>query len=288
MRTYALCIVEIVAVAVFLTVPASAQPYGEQILVGGQSQVCADTDAIPKGCPDQGGCCSANVDTSQQPPVLHVYCYQPPDGGEPIRGLAGGGDFYFNILAFDTKAQYGELEQTFGTDVSPANFITSGKAFVRSGAGGPVYAVEITQPNHFSSGMLCNQGGPAVVVQTEPNAPRMLFGLQNVDCSGCPSSPCVPDTQNPTHLKVTVPLRTTTGSLVTRDVFIAQQNGSLTSSLDSTSLGSIALGGLGSCVFPAAPTASEIGLVLLTLALLAAGAWALGRRPAFSESIPLP
>jgi hypothetical protein len=97
--------------------------------------------------------------------------------------------------------------------------------------------------------------------------------------------------QNPTDLKVTVPLRTTTGSLVTRDVFVPLEKMSLTLSLDSTSptsLGSIPLAGLGSCVLAAAPTASEIGLVLLTLALLAAGAWALGRRRTFSESIPLP
>jgi len=283
MRTYALSIIQSVAVAVFLTVPASAQSAGEQLLVGGESQVCADTNL--NGCPDQGdGCCWANVFRGT-PALLQVLCYQPPAPVPLIRGLAGGTEFDFNVLAFDPKAQSGELEQTAGTDVSPANFITSGKGFVVPGTGGPLHEVTITQPRHFSSGMLCNQQGPAVVVQTGPNAPRMLFGLQEVDCSSCP---CVPDTQNPTHLKVTVPLRTTAGSLVTRDVFVAQQKGSLTLSLDSTSLGSIPLGGLGSCALAAAPTASEIGLVLLTLALLAAGVWALGRRRTFSESIPLP
>ena len=283
MRPYALSIVQIVA-AVFLTATASAvPPSGEPLSVSGESQVCADTNL--NGCPDVGdGCCSANV-VRGEPPFLQVLCYQPPAPLPLIRGLAGGTMFDFNILAFDPKAQSGELQQTFGTDVSPANFITSGKGFVVPGTGGPLHEVTITQPRHFSSSVLCNQQGPAVVVQTGPNAPRMLFGLQDVDCSSCP---CVPDTQNPTHLKVTVPLRTTAGSLVTRDVFVAQQKGSLTLSLDSTSLGSIPLGGLGSCALAAAPTASEIGLVLLTLALLAAGVWALGRRRTFSESIPLP
>lgn len=294
MRMYALPIVQIVAVAVFLTAPASAvPPAGEQLLVSGESHVCADTNL--NGCPDEGdGCCSASVFRSETP-FLQVLCYQPPDDVAPIRGLAGGGMFNFNILAFDPKAQSGELQQTSGTygglEVTQDNLITSGKAFMIAGAGGPLHEVTITQPHHFSSGMLCNQGGPAVVVQAEPNAPRMLFGLQEVDCTSCsgdpdpPSSACVPNTQNPTHLKVTVPLKTTTGSLVMRDVFIPLP---LTLSVDSTSLGSISLGDLSSCAGAAAPTASEIGLVLLTLALLAAGAWALGRRRTFSESIPLP
>jgi len=293
MRMYALSIVQSVAVAVFLTAPASAQLNGGQtLMVGGQSQVCADTNL--SGCPDDGdGCCWADVDPSKQPPVLHVYCYQPGAPSPLIRGLAGGGDFYFNVLAFDPMSQSGELQQTSGMygnglEVSQDNLITDGKGFVIPGTGGPVHEVEITRGGTLASGLLCSQGGPAVVVQTGPNAPRMLFGLQEVDCSSCPGSACVPDTQNPTDLKVTVPLRMTDGSLVTRDVFIPLQGMSLTLSLDSTSLGSIPLGGLGSCVLPAAPTASEIGLVLLTLALLATGVWALGRRRTFSESIPLP
>jgi len=231
-------------------------------------------DAVPRPC--------------TAPPyvgILEVLCSQPEDDVAPIRGLVSG-DFRFNILAFNPNVQFGELQQTYGntegTDVAPRNFITSGKAFVMPRAGGPVHEVMITQPTHFSSGMLCNQQGPAVVVQAEPNAPKMLFGLQEVDCSSCP---CVPSTQNPTDLKLTVPLRTTDGSLVMRDVFVPLP---LTLSVDSTALGSISLGELGSCAGAAAPTASEIGLVLLTLALLATGAWALGRRRAFSESIPLP
>jgi hypothetical protein len=293
MRTYALSIIQSVAVAVFLTAPASAvPPSGEQLLVSGQSQVCADTNQ--NGCPDAGdGCCSANVFRGN-PPLLQVLCYQPPVPTPLIRGLAGGpNEFDFAVVAFDLKAQSGELQQTnaIGTDVDMVHPITSAKGFVRPGTGGLLREVTIDQPPHSSSGMLCNQGGPAVVVQTGPNAPRMLFGLQEVNCSSCP---CVPDTQNPTHLKVTGPLRTVAadgGLLVTRDAFIPLQGMSLTLSLDGTSptsLGSIPLGGLGSCVLPAAPTASEIGLVLLTLALLAAGAWALGRRRTFSESIPLP
>lgn len=293
MRTYALSIVQSVAVAVFLTAPALATPpSGEQLLVSGQPQVCADTNQ--NGCPDDGdGCCSANVFRGN-PALLQVLCYQPAAPTPLIRGLAGGpNEFDFEVLAFDLKAQSGELRQTnaIGSDVDMKHPITSAKGFVMPGTGGPLPEVTIDQPPHSSSGMLCNQGGPAVVVQTGPNAPRMLFGLQEVNCSGCssyPSLPCVPDTQNPTHLKVTGPLRTVDGSLVTRDAFIPLQGMSLTLSLDSTSLGSIPLGGLGSCVLPAAPTASEIGLVLLTLALLAAGAWALGRRRTFSESIPLP
>lgn len=282
MRTYGLAILKTTAVAVFLTASVSAQQPGTPLLVGGQSQICADTNL--DGCPDQGdACCSASV-LPGTPNVLRVLCSQPEDDLAMIKGLPA--EFDFNIVSFDPKALMGELQQTFGTNVSPANFITSGKAFPMSSSGGSVQEVMITQPRHSSSGLLCSQNGPAVVVQTGPNTPRMLFGLQDVNCSSCP---CVPNARNPTDLKVTVPLRMSDGSLMTRDVFIPLQDNSLTLAADSTSLGSISLGSLGSCILgAAAPTASELGLVLLTLALLAAGAWALGRRRTFAESVPLP
>jgi hypothetical protein len=223
-------------------------------------------------------------------------CNQTSDDPPLIKGLYPDAEYDFNVLAFDPMSQSGELQQTSGMygnglDVSPDNLITSGKGFMMPGTGGPVHEVEITQLRHFSSGLLCNQGGPAVVVQMGPNAPGMLFGLQQVNCSSCandPSSSCVSDTQNPTDLKLTVPLRTIGGGLVMTDVYIPVSGGSLTLSAGSTFLGAIPLNGLGSCILTSAPTVTEVGLVLLTLILLAIGSWALGRRRAFSESIPLP
>jgi hypothetical protein len=295
MRTYALSILNSVAVAVFLTAPAWAVQGGLALMVGGQSQVCADTNL--NGCPDDSdGCCSASVFPGKPPVIwdLMVTCNQTPNDPASIRGLYPDAVYDFDVLAFDPMSQSGELRQISGTGVSQNNLITDGKGFVIPGPGGPVHAVEIMQLNHFSSGMLCNQAGPAVLVQTGDSAPRMLFGLQQVNCSGCankPSSPCVPDTQNPTDLKVTVPLRTISGGVVWRDVYTHLEGGSVTLSAVNTEtipIGAIAINGLGPCSPTSAPTATEVGLALLTLILLATGSWALGRRRAFSESIPLP
>ena len=75
---------------------------------------------------------------------------------------------------------------------------------------------------------------------------------------------------------------------VFEDVYIPKTNGVVTVSLSSdpsTILIQLLLSG--TCG-RGAPTLSELNLIVLALALLAGGAWMLGRRESFSEALPLP
>jgi len=271
------------------------------LFVSGQPEIFVDTNT--NGCPDDGdGGCSASVDIPPPPPPEHsspatnaiitpadhatltVSCMQPVSMGTPIQGLSGNPMFMFNLLNFSQMNQSGEVSQMPSMGVNPKDLILDGKGFMQEGQNGPVHVTEIQSLRGTSSGVLCNEGGPAALVRP-PKGPAMLFSLDEVNCNSCP---CSPDSQNPTHLKVMVPFKSVGGGLVERDVYIPLEMGALTLSADATNLGNIVLNDLGFCPGRSgAPTTTDWGLMLLIVGLLSVGTWAIGRRASFAESVPL-
>jgi hypothetical protein len=130
-------------------------------------------------------------------------------------------------------------------------------------------------------GVLCNAGGPAIQVRLD-NGVKMIFNLQPF-----------PDASNPTHMCARgVPLEVGFGEFDTHDVCIpVDANGNTPIALENAPdepFMVILFSQLPACSLgrEAAPTASELGLILLALALLGGGVWLLGRRQAFADSLP--
>jgi hypothetical protein len=131
-------------------------------------------------------------------------------------------------------------------------------------------------------GFLCNAGGPAVQVRLD-NGVRLLFNLFYF-----------PDSSNPTHIcAANVPFEIGFGEFDNHTVCIAvDENGNTNMALQSdpnSPFLEILFSDLPGCTAgrQAAPTASEIGLAALALALLAGGVALLRRRGDFTDSLPL-
>lgn len=122
-------------------------------------------------------------------------------------------------------------------------------------------------------GFLCNAGGPAVEIQTISGR-RVVTDLKFIDGFVC----------------VNMPFETVSGSKVLLDACLPlTDSGILEFSVgDGSPVAETVFTGLPSCGGRnAAPTASDIGLVALGLALLGFGAWKIGARRGFSASLPL-
>lgn len=125
-------------------------------------------------------------------------------------------------------------------------------------------------------GFLCNAGGLAVEISTISG--RIV--VTDITFKGDP----------PTHACVKVPFELDDGSKKLLDACVPlTMNGDIEYAAGSGDPFAVTpLTGLPSCGGRnAAPTASDLGMVALGLALLGMGAWMLGRRRGFSDSLPL-
>lgn len=130
-------------------------------------------------------------------------------------------------------------------------------------------------------GFLCNAGGPALQIRTDSGV-QMIFNLRPFPSSGTPTHICVPG----------VPLEIGFGDFDTHDIcFPVDEEGNTTLALENAPeepFIEILYSNLPACSLgrQAAPTSSELGLILLALALLGVGTGLLGRRRTFAASLP--
>lgn len=121
-------------------------------------------------------------------------------------------------------------------------------------------------------GFLCNAGGVAAEIAT-------ISGRRVI----------TPLTRNGDYLCANMPFELVNGTKEFFDACIpVDESGNITLGVEGEgNFAVIPLSGLAGCGgIDAAPTASEFGLVFMSLVLLTVGAWALGRRPGFSASLP--
>jgi hypothetical protein len=132
----------------------------------------------------------------------------------------------------------------------------------------------------MGEGTLCSANGPAALV-TIPGGPPMLVQLF-----------LFPNAANPMFLGIpNLFLSLEQGGKAFANAYVPMTDTmvELTRTDDSTPIVEVRLGALAACVRRgAAPAASEWVLMLMALALLLGGAWVIGRRQAFRESLPLP
>jgi hypothetical protein len=163
---------------------------------------------------------------------------------------------------------------------NPTASATGGRA---AGAGPlQIVAGEIFQTSQgFRSGFgrLCNAGGAAVQI-TDEGGNTVLRSLDPY-----------PNAQNPTHLCVQdVPVQLLSGQFVLRTACFPIRNGGADFALSGNPSNAIVVmtfADLAGCSTGAAPTMSQWGLIMLLLALLVVGVWAVGRRPGFYGSLSL-
>jgi hypothetical protein len=128
------------------------------------------------------------------------------------------------------------------------------------------------------NGFLCNSGGPKLQM-TLDNGVRVLLDIEPF-----------PDSSDPTHMCVkSVPFEIGFGEFDTHDVcFPVDENGNIVVGTEETTFFIVMFDDLPACTLgrQAAPSASEWGLIFLSLALLGGGSWFLSRRRALAESLP--
>lgn len=171
------------------------------------------------------------------------------------------------------------LQGLSGPSGTPTHLLGSGQG------GGPLTLTAATLRDIFNNdrgeGFLCNAGGPAIQVRLD-NGVQMIFNLQPFPSSGDPTHICVP----------AVPVEIGFGQFALNDIcFPVDANGNTPIALEeepNAPFMQIIFSNLPACSLgrQAAPTTSELGLILLALALLGGGTWLLSRRRAFTASLP--
>jgi hypothetical protein len=192
-----------------------------------------------------------------------------PGGGQMNLSIGGDGTLQSIINLF------------FGSSSTPSSTLAVGGA---NGNGAPVVlnAAELNDlfGGFRGEGFLCEEGGPGLQM-TLDNGVTLLFKLRGF-----------PNSSNPTHMCVPqVPLEAGIDDFEMDDIcFPVDSNGNLSLFVQGsdTPFLTAPLSGLPSCTLGrrAAPTASEMGLILLALALLGGGTWLLSRRERFAASLP--
>jgi hypothetical protein len=178
-----------------------------------------------------------------------------------------------------------------GTSVpSSSSFCSSSTPSLSGGAGQGGVLPEFTAARLFypffggqiipnpGAGFLCNAGGPAVQITTISG--RIV--VTNFTFLGSP----------PTHACVKVPFEQLSEAKVLLDACVPlNANGDIDLGVDDGDLfATIPLSGpLPACGAgrTAAPSVTDLGLVILALGLLGFGAWTLGRRSGFARSLPM-
>ena len=234
----------------------------------------ADDDAVM----NQSG--QVTVTSTQVPDeeTTRQYCdtdftgpaFLSPGGAEMNLSIGGEGNLQSIINLFFGSASG-----------SPSPSISLGGA---NGNGGPAVfnAAFLTDLSggFRGEGLLCESGGPSLQMRLD-NGVTMLFKLQGFPSDSEPTHMCVPQ----------VPLEAGIDDFEMDDICFpidADGNISLFVQGNSTPFLTVPLNGLPGCTLGrrAAPTASELGLILLALSLLGGGSWLLSRRERFAASLP--
>jgi len=209
-------------------------------------------------------------------------------GGTPIRACSGGGEYmghfddpstFLTDTSISGKIDMSNIVGGIGMGVGfDGTFAPQG-----GGAGGgggaaateprTVTRVELTSDDTvIGSGLICDSIARVTLANGMPIAVGLLMDV-------------------PGFLHVQgVPFQTlgSPPTFVFLDVFIPKKDGVVTFSLASAPNDILVQILLAGTCGRGAPTLSQMNLIVLALALLAAGAWVLGRRPKFSEALPLP
>jgi hypothetical protein len=127
----------------------------------------------------------------------------------------------------------------------------------------------------IGSGFLCNAGGRLAAQVTDKNGISLLVDvLENGNGFACAPIPLQrADTGQLVFIKGCFPVDNSHNTLLT---------------LDGTSIAEISADGVPLCTLSNAPTASGLTLVMMAVSLLSVGAWLLGRRKYFGQSLPQP
>lgn len=190
-----------------------------------------------------------------------------------------------------------EMNLSIGGDGNAQSIITLLQGLSHSPSGTPSFAVGAGQGeapislaaatlrdifgNDRGEGFLCDAGGPALQVRLD-NGVQMIFNLEPFPSSGTPTHICVP----------AVPVEIGFGQFAQNDIcFPVDANGNTPIALENAPnepFMTIIFSNLPGCSLgrQAAPTSSEMGLILLALTLLGAGTWLLSRRQTFTASLP--
>ena len=296
---------------------AMAEVLSLPLLVSGNPKVFVDTNQ--NGRPDSSdGFCSANVLLGTMPVTpgksaisvgpsdnvqVQVQCGTgededltagPKTDGGSLRALMG--TYLFDVESFDSSSSTGMVHEVGGTVVSEDRFIDGTGSPQPGPAGvGMSRLVQIVRSSDGSSegqGLLCSTDGSPGGLITLRNG---LHVLRKLDLLSCDDSSCSPSSGSPNFLRApNVPFEVDfSGFFVLRDIYIpVATDGSpklilTVSDSSEIPLGSIDLLNLGACG-TGAPTASAWGLMLMALALLTIGTWAIGRRASFSRSLLIP
>jgi len=261
--------------SVALVTAATAQSPG--VLVSGQAMI-AIIDGNGDGPGAGDGDFMATLDANN---MFHISAMQ--DTHTPLRACAGG---YYGDLS--RMGNLGEVNfAPNGSDIPAGSlsqglmvnlFSPSSHSPLTLGRPGDTVTVIYSGAQQGSGVLLCNAGGPASRVSI-PGAPSMLVGLSFFPSSGTPLFLKIP------HLPLQLWINQTPGSFSFFDAYIpVTPNGHITMALSSAPgdlLFDTDLNGLPGCHL--APTATEWGLVILTLSMLAIGAWGLGLRPGYQS-----
>jgi hypothetical protein len=137
---------------------------------------------------------------------------------------------------------------------------------------GPGDSIVLSGGVEGSGALLCNAGGPGALVNI-PGLPSMLWPLSRVEKAGSQYL-CVPDLPlAPTYNLVNAYIPVTPDGRLTLALKTSPQN----------LLVDVNLNTLPGCA--QAPAASAWALIAMIVGLLAVGAWTLGRRPGFAQSL---